>query len=218
MRPAPSARSEPGEYIPRVQRRVLGVEPAQVHEQLAVGEGGRGAMREMNRQRGLADPGDPVDRRDHHRRAFLACGQGSQACEFRLPAGKPQDVMRQLGRDQPPAADPAVSDHRPDAQQTPNGAAVQAATCQDRDGRPILAPPSSPADLALAEAASGTRIHPVAAVSFTITWTWRYEPGSAAGSCRTTSVKYQSDTISASTPGDAARADRTAGASASRNT
>ena len=61
-------------------------------------------MREVNRQGRLADAGDTVDRRDHHSRALLASSQRSQACEFRLPAGKPQDVMGQLGRDGPTGA------------------------------------------------------------------------------------------------------------------
>ena len=91
-RPAP--RRNPGEHITGRQRRLVGIEPAQVHEQLTVGEGRRGTMREMNRQGRLADAGDTVDRRDHHRRALPASGQRIQRCQLRLTTGKPEDIMR----------------------------------------------------------------------------------------------------------------------------
>src|ERR1700733_2195864 len=54
---------------------------------------------------------------------------------------------------------------------------------------------------------SAARTHAGVFVSFTDTSTWRYELGAAAGSCRTTSLNIQLDTMSARTPGDSSRAD-----------
>ena len=68
-----------------------GPEPAQVHIQLPVGEIGRRALRPVHRQRGLADPRGPADRRDQHRRhpAAEVRQQRRQPRQLPRPPGEP---------------------------------------------------------------------------------------------------------------------------------
>jgi len=74
----------------------------QVDEQLPVAEPSGEPVRGVHGQGGLADPGHPVDRGDHHRarvsRTVGRLGKLQQTRQFGLPAGEHAGVSRQPAR------------------------------------------------------------------------------------------------------------------------
>jgi hypothetical protein len=91
---------EPADRLARRDRGAGGVEAAQVHIQLPVGEAVCGLMGPVHRQRGLAHPGGPADRGDHHRarRAGRLPGQPVELPDLLPAAGEVPHPGRQLPR------------------------------------------------------------------------------------------------------------------------
>ncbi|MDQ0936197.1 hypothetical protein QFZ49_006172 [Streptomyces turgidiscabies] len=70
----PEGVQEPPYRLRRAHRRPTGVEPVQIHIQLAVRKGPLSPARPVHGQRGLAHPGGTRHRRDHHRRRLVDRG------------------------------------------------------------------------------------------------------------------------------------------------
>jgi len=77
--------------------------PVQIEEKLPVRIVPGQPVRSVHGQRGLADPGHPVDRRDHHRTRVttVAPSEGDEPVQFGLPAGEVPRRRGQLPRHHP---------------------------------------------------------------------------------------------------------------------
>ena len=79
---------EPGQRVGR-RHRLVRVVAAQVHVQLPVREPVRDLVRPVHRQRGLAHPRRPADRRDHHGPRRLSAGLVQQPVSAASSAARP---------------------------------------------------------------------------------------------------------------------------------
>ena len=108
---------EPGQCVGR-GHRLAGVVAAQIDIQLPAGKFSTGPVSPVRCQRGLANPGAPGDRGDHHRgrfRAFLGIArlapgrqQPVELGHLVRAAGEGVHVRRQLSRDWPGAGAPGT--------------------------------------------------------------------------------------------------------------